>query len=248
MVAGFDNLCGTPTTFAVRSDNYRDDLFSAVTGSFARQRGVVCGLSLALFGEPDVSLPEIGRHVNELGMSVYLAESDSSLAAAFRAAIDPALLTVSEYFGPEVACGSVIDGVAHVDLHATPFPDGRFDIMVTADVMEHVADAPRAEREIVRVLARGGIYCFTAPFGPRLIADRVRAEHAPTGEIIHHYEPMYHDAPGRGRVVLVYRIFSQPGLRSRFEALGCRFETVRLWSSALGIIGGDAWVHIVRKP
>jgi SAM-dependent methyltransferase len=246
-LSGFDNLRGVATTFEVRSDNYREDLISAATGSFARQRVMVCALSLALLGVADAALPDLARHVNRLRLSLYIAESETVLARELRAAVLPDLLTFSEYFGADRAPGEVVDGIPHVDLQAAPFPDAWFDLMLTSDVMEHVPEAERAEREIVRMLKPGGAYCFTAPFNPALPEDEIRAE-LRDGRVVHHAEPIYHLDPVRPEGILVYRIFSQPGLRARFERLGCEFSTFRVWSKALGIIGENIWIHVVRKP
>jgi SAM-dependent methyltransferase len=44
-----------------------------------------------------------------------------------------------------------------------PFPEQAFDLCVSNFVLEHVAD-PRAHfREIARILAPGGVYCFRTP-------------------------------------------------------------------------------------
>jgi len=247
-LSGFDNLRGVQTTFDVRSDNYREDLISAATGSFARQRLMICALSLALLGVADGTLPDMVRHVNRLRLSLYLAESATVLAREFRSGMLPDLLTVSEYFGPGRELGEVVDGIPHVDLQCTPFPDERFEVVLTSDVMEHVPHPERAEREIVRILKPGGAYCFSAPFNPALPDDDIWAELRDDGEIVHHRAPVYHLDPCSADGVLVYRVFSQPGLRRRFESLGCEFSTFRVWSKALGIIGDNAWVHIVRKP
>ncbi|GAC1658308.1 MAG: hypothetical protein NVS4B13_01050 [Candidatus Elarobacter sp.] len=247
-LSGFDNVRGVSTTFEVRSDNYREDLISEASGSFARQRLMVAAVSLALLGVPDVSLPDIARHVNRLRLSLYIAESATVLARELRAAVLPELLTVSEYFGPNRPLGDEVDGIPHVDLQSAPFPNQCFDVVVTSDVMEHVPYPERAEPEIVRILKHGGTYCFTAPFNPALREDEIRAELTESGEIVHHRPPIYHLDPCSPAGILVYRIFSDPGLRGRFERLGCEFDTYRVWSKALGIIGDNGWIHIARKP
>ena len=45
-------------------------------------------------------------------------------------------------------------------LERLPFADGAFDVVVAADVLEHVPDLPAAVREIARVLAPGGSLAF----------------------------------------------------------------------------------------
>ena len=50
-----------------------------------------------------------------------------------------------------------------VDLHALPFPDGSFDVVVHSDTLEHVERPVRALSECRRVLAPGGFCAFTIP-------------------------------------------------------------------------------------
>jgi len=246
-LSGYDNILGERTTFDVRSTNFREDLHSAASGSFARQRLMVCGLSLALTEAPDRALPDLCRHINAARFSFYVAESATALARAIRATTSPELLTVSEYYGEAGKPLSSPDEVVHVDLQDAPFPDATFDLAITSDVMEHVPDAERAEREIVRILRRGGSYVFTAPFNPAFTADEIWAEKTPSGDILYHRPPIYHEDPIRPEGALVFRVFSQPDLRRRFEEFGCEFESYRIWSKTLGIIGDNAWIHIVRK-
>jgi SAM-dependent methyltransferase len=46
---------------------------------------------------------------------------------------------------------------------AIPFPDGSFDAIICADVLEHVRDEIRTLAELRRVLAPGGILILTTP-------------------------------------------------------------------------------------
>ena len=48
-------------------------------------------------------------------------------------------------------------------VEATPYPDAHFDVVVSADVLEHVADDARAMGEMVRVLRPGGLLVAAAP-------------------------------------------------------------------------------------
>lgn len=50
-----------------------------------------------------------------------------------------------------------------VDMHALPYPDAAFDLVVHSDTLEHVADPLHALGECRRVLRPGGALCFTVP-------------------------------------------------------------------------------------
>jgi 2-polyprenyl-3-methyl-5-hydroxy-6-metoxy-1,4-benzoquinol methylase len=50
-----------------------------------------------------------------------------------------------------------------IDVHALPFPDGSFDLVVHSDTLEHVERPVRALAECKRVLVAGGFCAFTIP-------------------------------------------------------------------------------------
>jgi len=50
-----------------------------------------------------------------------------------------------------------------VDIHALPYADNQFDMVVHSDTLEHVAHPVRALAECRRVLKQGGWLCFTVP-------------------------------------------------------------------------------------
>jgi SAM-dependent methyltransferase len=88
------------------------------------------------------------------------------------------------------------------DALALPFPDGSFDRVIAAEVLEHVALDRRAIAEMVRVLRPGGTIGVTVPrWLPELVCWALSDD--------------YHNVPG-GHV----RIYRQGALVSRLEAAG----------------------------
>ena len=77
------------------------------------------------------------------------------------------LATVREWFAAMREEGSVPDGaeadVKQGDALALPFPDGEFDRVVAAEVLEHIPDDAAAIAELVRVLRPGGTMAVTVP-------------------------------------------------------------------------------------
>lgn len=60
-----------------------------------------------------------------------------------------------------------------LDMHAMPFPDGHFDLVVHSDTLEHVPNPVHALWECRRILKPGGVLCFTVPIiVGRLTRDR----------------------------------------------------------------------------
>jgi SAM-dependent methyltransferase len=128
------------------------------------------------------------------------------------------------------------------------FADASFDVVLTSDVFEHLHEVEQAEAEVVRVLRPGGTYCFTVPFAPNDDDDIILARDRDDGTVEHLAEPQYHGDPLRpGEGILVYRIFTHRRLKERFEALGCTYETFRMWSPGMGILGWDSFVMAATK-
>ena len=71
-----------------------------------------------------------------------------------------------------------------IDIHALPYDDGFFDLVVHSDTLEHVANPIRALDECRRVLRDCGACCFTVP----IIVGRMSRNR--TG-----LAPSYHGAP-----------------------------------------------------
>jgi SAM-dependent methyltransferase len=246
-LTGYCNVSAQATEFSVSDPNLRENVFALGGGTGNRHRQLACALSQALFGTPLVSLPATAEVINARASRVFLTETTTPFHHALRALVRPELLVTSEYFGPEFESGADVDGVRHEDLQQTSFADDSFDLVITSDVLEHVADAPAAEREIVRILRPGGSYCYTVPMNPVAAEDAIRAVMRPDGSIEYLAEPMYHGDPLRSEGVLVFRIFSVTGMMERFAALGAVCRTYRLWSKHYGLIGPGCWIHIVRK-
>jgi SAM-dependent methyltransferase len=61
-----------------------------------------------------------------------------------------------------------------IDIHALPFREGSFDLVVHSDTLEHIADPVHAVAECRRVLRPGGWLTFTAP----VVVDRMTRSRA----------------------------------------------------------------------
>jgi SAM-dependent methyltransferase len=69
----------------------------------------------------------------------------------------------------EVPDGGVGVGVRG-DALRLPFPDGAFDKVICAEVLEHLADDSSAMAELARVLRSGGLLAISVPrYGPELV-------------------------------------------------------------------------------
>lgn len=248
VIKGVCNISAVETDFNVLSDNLREDIIANVSHSINRHRQIICALSTAIFGCPYASLAEIAMHINQRRLKVYSAEANSPLFHFLRENLDSDLFVYSEYFGDGFRSGEIVNDMLHEDLQETSFDDESFDIILTSEVFEHIPDAITAEKEVVRILKPGGIYCFTVPFFPESEHDIVLADIDEQGNQRYFAEPQYHGDPIRpDEGILVYRLFSFRDLKERFEELGCDFKTYRFWSKSLGILDSNGWVKLVSK-
>lgn len=126
------------------------------------------------------------------------------------------------YLFDDVPLGEERDGVRCEDISRTTFADEAFDLVLTSDVMEHVANWRDAVAETARLLRPGGAHIFTVPLRwPIPSTSRVRAK-VVDGETVHLMPPRYH-VSGTGGRALVYTDFGADLL------------------DAHGAVGLDAW-------
>ncbi|HET6562543.1 MAG TPA: methyltransferase domain-containing protein [Marmoricola sp.] len=142
-----------------------------------------------------------GRHAFEMyrrGADVIALDQDAD-----------ELSTVSEWFAAMRDEGTVPAGaeadVKQGDALDLPFPDGEFDRVVAAEVLEHIPDDAAAIAELARVLRPGGTIAVTVPrWLPEKICWALSDE--------------YHEVEG-GHV----RIYRGDELVAQVESAGLRF-------------------------
>jgi SAM-dependent methyltransferase len=113
-----------------------------------------------------------------------------------------------------------------VDMHAMPFADGSFDLVVHSDTLEHVAHPVRALAECRRVLAPGGWLCYTVP----VIVGRLTRNRAGL-------PPSYHGNSGVSDAD--WQVQTEYGADMWTEVIRAGFSTVAIhaldWPSALAL-------------
>jgi SAM-dependent methyltransferase len=155
----------------------------------------------------------------------------------------------SEYFGPGLIPGSTHGAFRHEDLMCLSFPDDSFDIILSFDVLEHVADSDGSFRECLRCLKPGGVMLFTAPFTINEPHNTIRAVQRPDGSIEHLAPPEYHGNPiDPDGGSLCFRYFSWEMLET-MAAIGFKDpRAIVYWSRELGYLGGDQVLFVASKP
>ncbi len=174
---------------------------------------------------------------------VYEASSTGPWVEYLRARA--AELVCSEYWS-DVDPGAMRDEVVCQDLERLTFPDRRFDLCTSTEVLEHVADDRAAFRELRRVLVPGGWLIFTVPL---FDADEtvVRAERGPDTVVRHLRPPQYHGDRLRGeKAVLVYREYGRDVV-DRLARAGFENAEIREAGDATGF-GHRIRVVVARRP
>jgi len=139
-----------------------------------------------------------GRHAFEsLRRGAHVVALDTDLAELRQVGVMAAAMAQA---GEVPAAGRATCVAA--DATAMPFPDGSFDVVIAAEVLEHIPADQAALREITRVLAPGGTAAVTVPaWLPERICWRLSDD--------------YHNVPG-GHV----RIFTRRELETKLAAAG----------------------------
>ncbi len=73
-------------------------------------------------------------------------------------------ITGSEFLGDNIKSGTIVNGILHEDLCNLSFESCTFDIVISLDVLEHVADYKKALINVFRILRTNGRFIFSVPF------------------------------------------------------------------------------------
>jgi SAM-dependent methyltransferase len=239
---GFCVVCTRPTMFLVGRQNLRESVACGSCGSSSRHRQLLIVL-LQRWGlnRPGASLKTLAGDVRVWNLEAKCALHDNlqkHLGSNY---------VGSEYIDPALRSGDVRNGMLHVDVEDAHFPDGSFDVILSSDVLEHVAAPTRAVRETHRVLRPGGMHVFTVPFYAHRFLSERRAFRDERGDVQHLMPPMYHADPMRPEVgALVYNIFA-PEFLCELESMGFDVTFYVLHEPFRGILGNDALVFVAQK-
>lgn len=240
--AGYCLVCGCLTVFSDWGENLRETGRCAICRSNNRQRQLAHVLCQAVSEQVGVAVRCL-RDLRRFAISIYNTESSGPLHAVLSKL--PAYVA-SEYFGPQYAPGEMVNGVRHEDLMALSFPDCSFDVVLSADVFEHIPKPYQAHREVWRVLRPGGRHIFTVPFHQTQYLDDILARPVKGGKPQIIKEALYHHDPLRPEGALVYTIFSLEML-IRLNRMGFYVRMHRLYRPVLGILGCNGLVFEAIK-
>ena len=207
-----------------------------------RDRTIAAGLLEVCRERFGIDASTIDDLAHRLPAAVRILDTDAQSRLGRRLAAPGSPGVVRSLFYPDRDNGAELDepGVLNVDLEQMPFPDGRFDIIITSEVMEHVRHVDVAHREIARCLDPKGTYIFTVPYDPALAEtwDLIDPE---TDEPL--VQPMHmHGDPGmRDEGITSYRVFGRD-LPDDLREWGLEATFAPVDDPTIGTFGADLWL------
>ena len=155
----------------------------------------------------------------------------------------------SEYLEGSVSLGSCdLNGIRNEDLTRLTFDDRGFDYILSFDVFEHIPDYKNSLTECCRCLKSGGILFFSVPFLRSSEKNVVRAQIAPSGEIIHFLPPEYHGNPINPAGCLSFYHFGWEILDD-LKSVGFKDPSVLVyWSKEFGYLGAEQMILMAIAP
>ena len=209
----FDFPCSLPdeslSFYAVRQEHEKCSLYPLSGGSIYRRTGVcpVCGEATTFYSKECWlrdnlvcsscgSLPRIRHFLSTLeavvpawrALALYEIAPDSKVIAR-----KSSNYVFSHYF-PETS-EQYVDGTRNENIENLSFPDATFDVVVCADVLEHVFRPAHAIREMCRIVKPGGKVLFSTPVFRDRAETVCRARLKPDGSVEHLLPPVYHGNP-----------------------------------------------------
>ena len=172
---------------------------------------------LKVIGSDASCLSEASDDLQKL--KIYLLESRGPIHAVLSSSPN---FICSEYWD-DMPAGGTRSNARCEDVQNLTFPDASFDIVITQDVFEHIADPEAGFKEVHRVLKPGGYHIFTVPFNRRLAQSVTRAR-IEGKKTIHMLPAVYHGDALRFGGCLVFTDFGHD-LIEMLEKIGFEVET-----------------------
>lgn len=229
-----DRQCGAKDLAEGWLPNWRERIVCSCCGLNNRQRMIAYTVKV------------MNKNCKDRRQSIYLMEQVTPIFKWVSEALPQAQCIGSEYLGPDVEPGKIIKGTRHEDAERLSFSDHSFDLIVSNDVLEHVANPKKAFKEAWRVLRPGGVLLMTVPFNPDMIQSVQRATLI-EGKLEFLRAPVYHGNPVSSDGALVFTDFGWDLLQ---DLRGSGFADAALhfyWSEVYGHLGpGQHYIRAIK--
>ncbi len=177
---------------------------------------------------------------------IYLTEQVTPLYKYFKNNFSNVI--GSEYLGNQISYGSVLEnGIRNESLTELSFEDGKFDFILSFDVLEHIPDYQKAFAECYRVLNSNGKMLFTVPFRQRSEKNLIRAKLDSQGNLVHVEKPVYHGDPINNKGILCFQEFGWQILDELKDVGFDEVKAIIYGSGFYGYLGGGNIIFVAQK-
>lgn len=193
-----------------------DGIFNCKPSTQWNLRGSVRCSSCGFGGRTRHLLEVVANHTNKTDvktLKVALFEEVTQLAKILKNKF--ANLLASEYIEGDHKSGDKVDilkprplSVTHQNIQSTSYDDQSLDLIIHADVWEHIPSIEKALQEAHRILKSNGLIIFTMPLYDHCEKSKIRAVIKNDGTLEHIHSPDYHGNPLSKEGALV---FTEPG-------------------------------------
>lgn len=131
-------------------------------------------------------------------------------------------------FYPDKKLGKEVNGIRNEDLENQTFSDNSFDLVITADVLEHVYNPRKVFQEIHRTLKPGGAHIFSVPLINKHKKTQRWAKKGENGEPVFLFSPEWHGNPidNKGSAVTMHWGYDIINYIKQFTNAECKIEYI----------------------
>ena len=244
---GTCNVCGYEATFLFdlpdrslledhRIGLLRETLRCRNCGSKMRHRALAAGVLSTVEKQYGITAPTIKQLAPLLTPDIRILDTDAGGRIGHMLRDAPGY--VGSLYYPDLPSGTRLDDgcSVNVDLERMPFPDGRFDLILTTEVVEHVRHIDSAHREIARCLGPSGTYLFTAPYDESLQSTLELIDPITDEPLVW---PMHMHGDGlRREGIKSYRVFGRDVIAD-LRTCGLTAQFTPIHDPMSGVIRGD---------
>lgn len=211
---GICEVCGHKTSFQYYGGSVRESFICKHCKSSLRHRGIAKAI-IDEYSHNEVNcFAELALNNYFHNINIY----EPGIIGPLRKYFKDFQNYKKSYYFEELELGVINDGVENQDLQKLTFDNEKFDLIITADIFEHIRKPYDAFKEIHRVLKKGGKHIFSIPVQfpmPKETVYRIDT----SSDIDNYILPKKYHIAGNGEKSIVYNEFGKDMLK-RLKEIG----------------------------
>lgn len=216
---GHCSVCGELSEFIYYEGSVRESYRCLNCGASLRHRGQAKAI-VESYGEGEESIKKLSQQNFFKNLSIY----EPGIIGPLRKYFNSFPNYQQSYYWDDLPLGVTRDNVQNQNLEALTFEDESIDLIITADIFEHIRNPWVAFKDIHRVLKKGGKHIFTIPVQYPIPCKTIYRVDTSTDKDIPILPERYHIA-GDGGKSLVYTDFGADMLE-KLNKMGLQTEYV----------------------